>query len=348
MVALKEVAKLAKTSPAVVSQVLNNKYPTIRVGQETRKRVLEVIEKLDYRPNQIAKSLRTQKTTSVGVIAHNVYVNYRQIDLLTRKIYEHGYEMLFSMVQWYGKAEDNEIRRLLDRQIDGLLLLSPALDMKRRIVLKEVISSGFPCVSVGYNPILQASIIDWDRKQAYYELTTHLLEQGCKDIVFFAKGESPSINARYEGVVNAIADKKGIKFRWIGKDIDYFEDKSPEALAKLFKSQIQNDWPDAIICQTDIQAAAIYKLAIDEGKRIPEELAITGCSDEEYGKFLPAPLTTIRMPIEELITQALNLLFEKINKVDLAREKIHKLIPAKVVIRESSLFGHNFKEKKIW
>ncbi len=339
MVAIRDVAKLAGTSPAVVSQVINNKYPTIRVSRETRQRVLQAIRKLNYRPNQIAKSLRTQKTTSIGVIAHNVYVNYRQIDFLTRKVYERGYEVLFGMIRWKGEAEDNEIRRLLDRQVDGLLLLSPALDAERRTILQKVIKLGFPCVSIGYNPIEGANVIDWDRRRAYRELAEHLLECGCRDIVFFAKGESPSIRARYEGVMEAIGDKRGIRFRWVGRDIGYFEDMGVEELIEVFRDNIGDDWPDAIICQTDMQAMGIYKLAIDEGKRIPDELAITGCSNEEYGKFLPSPLTTIQMPIEQMITEALEVLFERINNPNVACERVYKLIPAEVIIRRSSLFG---------
>lgn len=325
-IGLKEVSHLAGVSVSTVSHILSGR--TTRYSQKTRQLVIDAARQLDYRPDPISQALRTRKSSTIGVVMHGISDSVKLVEDIAS---QRGYQMLLAFTKWKTASDVVEIRNLLRRKVDGLLLLSPAVDSSHNEAVEELIEAKFPLVGIGISIAQNMDYVDWDRHAAYKKLTEHLLGRGCRRFLFLNVGETPAVLERIRGIQSALDAVPGTEFATMTSP-------SNELIPGQIADIITSGWPQAIICQSDLLALAAIKTATSAGIKLPDNLAVTGCSDMSFSALLHVPLTTIRMPAGKIVELAMERLFSRIENRDVQPEHFSAILQSEIIFRESDKY----------
>ena len=333
---LQDVASAAGTSVATVSKVLNGLAEPHRISPKTCKRVLQVAQRLNYRPNPIAQSMRTQRTHTIGLLIASLKIE-EKVEYLAeveRLAAENGYEMLTAISRWESEAQEGEIERLLHRLVDGILLLPPAIDRSDSQRVERLLHRDFPIVGIGRSGLPEMSSVDWDRAAAYKALADHLLQRGCRRFVLLTLGETFYTRERIAGVRQALKGVDGGKLEVLDT-----HGQMPQQEDSADVRRILRQWqPHAFLCAEVETAMGIMHLARSEGICVPSELAIAGPADRSVLDLLETPITAIRVPKEKMASLAATRLFAQLEADGEVNEPTTHLLTAELVTRESSLF----------
>ena len=309
MVKMSEVAKAAGVSTATVSRALSNPET---VKPSTRERILQAVEELDYRPNALARQLRTQETKTVIVIVPNL-----ENPLFAEAIL--GIE---------ADVERYYLTALRERQIDGIISMSAAMAQK---ILKEV-AEEYPLVmafqSFEDNRIPSVSV---DNPAAARDMTTHLIRVGRRRIAHITGYAPLSVyRERAEGYLATLAEHDlDANPDWIRRGEATLQGGFEQAEALL----ALGERPDAIFCAGDTMAMGAIKALKKHGLRVPEDVAIVGFDDIGQAAFWDPALTTIRQPKQQIGETAFRKLYSLIRKERLTSPRA--ILPYELVIRES-------------
>jgi len=311
---MKDIARDLGVSVITISKVLRN-HPD--VGDETRERVLARVKELDYRPNLAARSLVTGRTYLVGLVVPDLlHPFFAEIaKSLSGVLRGSGYYLIVSSSEEDPDLEEEEINQLLARRLDILIIAScrSTVDLFFRIEKQKT-----PYVLIDRAlPGLTANFIGVDDEAVGMLATKHLIDIGCKRIAHIRGPEtSPGIR-RMEGYKRALA-QAGLK---VSDDYIIAEPKGDvetrqrgaEAMRELLSLKSR---PDGLFCFNDPLAMGTMNYALDEGLRIPEDIAVIGCGNLHYDDALSVPLSSIdqhsRRIGEEAARIALSILNSKI------------------------------------
>lgn len=332
---IKDVAKHANTSYQTVSRVINNRPD---VSPSTRKRVLDVIEKLNYRPSMGATSRANPKTyiIAIAISTYNEYLLYEGDPHLLRVI--HGadlalavrnYSLLLSTIDY---TNDNNIKsRLLNRQLaDGVIIRLSMNDQgKTAQILAE---KDYPVVIIGHSPTPNIPSVRSDDENGGYTLTQHLLALGHRKIGIIGGPEAdPATAMRKKGHRRAMADSgleaKNTPF----VTGDYTVDGGYKAVSQLLEN---NPGLTAIIAYSDTMAIGAMHWLNKEGYNIPNDISIVGYDDIPDAIRQATPLTTIKIPSMDEGQRAVQLLFALIENRKLESSEI--ILPVHLVVRDST------------
>lgn len=311
---MKDIAKDLGVSVITISKVLRN-HPDI--GDETRARVLARVKELDYRPNLAARSLVTGRTYLVGLVVPDLlHPFFAEIaKSLSDVLRESGYYLIVTSSEEDPNLEEQEINHLLARRLDTLIIAScrSTVDLFFRIEKQQT-----PYVLIDRSlPGLSANFVGVDDDAVGILATEHLVDIGCKKIAHIRGPEtSPSIR-RMEGYKRALL-RAGLK---VTDDYIIAERKGDvgtkqrgaEAMGQLLSLKPR---PDGVFCFNDPLAMGAMNYALDQGLRIPEDIAVIGCGNLHYDDSLRVPLSSIdqhsRRIGEEAARIALGILNSKI------------------------------------
>lgn len=305
MVTRRDVARLAGTSESVVSYVLN--AGPRNVAPATRDRVLAAIEELGYRPNAVARSLRTSRTRSLGLLVPDTANPF--FAELAAHIAEHaagaGHSLLLAHSREDPAREAEQVRFLLDRKVDGLLLIPACAPTE---CVDELAASGVRCVLVDRElPRLAAGAVLADHVAGARSAVEHLLEHGRRRIACVAGPHCASpTGERVLGWRSALhaagvdPDTLPLLHTPFGRMAAY------TVAVELLRAGPPQ--PDAIFVTSDEQAVGVLRAALELGLRVPQDLAIASF-DGIAGSAYPVPaLTTVSQPIAALSRAAVELL----------------------------------------
>ena len=330
---LKDVSKAAGVSIAAVSYVLNNHPMAARIGQEKVELIQKTAKRLNYRPNQIAKSLKNQKTFTIGLIVADIsnpfsasIANYIE-DNAKKK----GYTVFFgSSGENLNKTKDL-IETMLDRNVDGLIVTP--IDNSEPI-LKELVPKGFPLVLVDRFFKSKFDFVGIDNFQATYDAIKVFVQNGRSRIGFISyETELMHIRKREEGYKKAL-EEEGITFQ---KDLLYRVSlNSIESDVKSSIDKMLGLSPpcDAIFFATNtLGYIGIRHLTLRQID-IPNDLALISFDKSDFYDFLPFEMTYIKQPLQSISIQALDLLFKQMDsKQSQAKEVV---LGAELIIGNSS------------
>jgi len=288
---MKDIARDLGVSVITISKVLRN-HPD--VGDETRERVLARVKELDYRPNLAARSLVTGRTYLVGLVVPDLlHPFFAEIaKALSEALRESGYYLIVSSSDEDPDLEEQEINQLLARRLDTLIIAScrSTVELFFRIEKQKT-----PYVLIDRNlPGLSANFVGVDDEAVGMLATRHLIDVGCKRIAHIRGPEtSPGIR-RVEGYKRALT-QSGIKI------IDDYIIREPkgdvetrrrgaEAMRQLLNLKPR---PDGVFCFNDPMAMGAMNYALEQGVRIPEDIALIGCGNLHYDDALSVPLSSI-------------------------------------------------------
>ncbi|SHN32819.1 LacI family DNA-binding transcriptional regulator [Gracilibacillus kekensis] len=329
MTSLKKIAQQANVSVATVSNVLNNRG---RVGVKTKNKILQIAEDLNYSPNRLAKSLKMNKSQTIGVIVEDLSVfNAPEIiDGINSFAEDHGYSILLMNLRMKKKTgmqyPETEIckqevapffRVLLASQVEGVIYIG----IHNRDVKGVLPESSIPIVYTycdTSNP--QDLSVNYDDFQASYNATEYLLNNGHKDIgVITGFNDSESTIERLRGFKQALRDH-GLNWNdeW-QKEGDWTYNSGYSQTKELFN---RSRAPKAIFTMNDLMAGGAFKAAVELKLKIPDDIAIIGFDNQEISQYLLPTLTTMNLPLNEIGKQSIDLLIKKINGENIRINKI--------------------------
>ena len=332
---LRRVADLAGVSEITVSRAFSGSAP---VAEKTRKRVMDIARTVGYRPNLIAQALRTRRTHTIGMVIHYEGEVAPQLRAIERVTSDAQYDLLVGISRWDTSQEGSQLQRLLARQVDGILMLSPVNEGPLDETLQGLVQSDFPLVCIGPTPVEGVDVIDSDRTGAYRTLAEHLLKQRCRKLAFLTRLLTPAQTKRLQGVREAVAAVEGASVTVIGAR-DELRATTSEQMAEVIRAALTQDPPQGILAGNDELAAVTMRVAHELGIRVPTDLAVTGCAENLLSAQLDPPLTTVRGSWEEMAGLAVRRLIDRIERPQQCVERIQTLVPLEIVWRESSRFN---------
>ena len=331
---LKDIAQQAGVSIALVSYVLNGKEKESRVGQEIAIKIRQIAAELNYQPNYLAKSLRSGKTQTIGLIIADIsnpfFANIARI--VEDEAKRNGYTVIIGSSDENADKSRDLLEVLIKRQVDGFIIVSAEDSAEQVRHLRE---QQIPFVLLDrYFPDVPTDFVSTDHYRAAYDGASHLITNGYQRIGMIAyKSAMFHMRERIRGYQDALKDK-GVAFQksWLKKiRFTNLEQESKEAIDEVTK--IANP-VDALIFAT-YGLAVNGLIYLNERKlRVPDDVAIVSFGQAEAFDLYYCPITYLKQPIGLLGQTAVSLLVKKMNNH--AKEPAHILMQAELISRASS------------
>ena len=327
MATLKDVARETGLTVSTVSRVLNNRG---YISKEAREKVYEAMKKLNYQPNEVARSLSKQTTTTIGANRPHIDNPYlsRRLYSLETAAYLNEYKL---MVFNSNERDDKEVKYLdmcRGIRVAGIILCSGTVEVKRFEDL------GVPLVTIERFLESGTAAIECDNRQGGRMVAKHLAEKGCRKVVYLSG----------ENAEPMPADERALGFsevcRKVGLEcLDLEEEKSDALYASLdyheYIERILDEHPeiDGIFASSDVIAAQVIQICRRKGIRIPEQIKLVGFDDSLISMLTSPSITTIRQPIPEMASLAVQTILRASNKEMVPSRTI---LPVSLVERETT------------
>jgi DNA-binding LacI/PurR family transcriptional regulator len=322
-----DVARLAGVSQSTVSRSFD---PGSAISAETRARVMAAAAELGYQPNVIARSLITQRTDIVGIVMANITASHfypNVLEQFTHRLQEMGKQVLLLNTP-PGRSVDELLPQVLGYQVDALIIASltpgtESIDVSSR--------GGRPVILFNrYVTDTSASVVCCDNAAGGRMVADLLMDAGHRRIGYVAGPQVSTTNQMREKGFSDQLLRRG--YRDLRRQqAAYNYQAGREAARSLLAG---HDRPEAVFCAADVIALGVMDTARYElGLRIPEDLAIVGFDDIPCAAWPAYDLTTIRQPIEEMISATLDLLSRGDEE---SQESEIRLLPVELVVRGST------------
>ncbi|OOM70167.1 catabolite control protein A [Clostridium puniceum] len=319
MANIKEIAKESGVSIATVSNIINGKPGA---GEETRKRVLETIKKLDYRPNVIAKNLKQKNNRTIGIITEDLTVFNTPdiVDGINEYCDEHNYEFVLGNLRLYKKYDEkfyhsdkyygrvvDEFKMMESKQVEGIIYVGCH---SRNL---ECIPSNFSIpivIAYGFDNDKEFSSVIFNDEQGAYEATCKLIEAGHQNIgVIYGAQQSIHAQQRLIGYQRALYDNKILFNPQFIQQGDWSRKSGYEASEIFFEQNVT-----AIFAMNDLMAGGVYDFFYEKEHKIGTDIAIVGFDNREVSKAYNPSLSTIELPLFEIGRQSAKLLIDMITQ----------------------------------
>jgi len=339
---LSDIATTVGVAPMTVSRVLNqNGY----VSEETRNRVLSVVKELNYRRNGLARSLKRQRTDTIGLVLGDISNPYStELARAVREAATAKNYNLFICISEHSAEEDiAAFESLTSHSVDGLIVATRANDSGDEY-LKSIVENNVPVVAIGRDFFHeQIDYISADNLRGGFEATRHLIDLGHQRIGFIgATLENEAKLKRLQGYLNAL-EKHGIEIderlvtgrREARTGIPGYstEKIGYEGMKRLLSLPNR---PTAIFARNDFTAIGAMTAVKGAGLRIPQDVAIIGFDDIPLAVHMSPSLSTVRQPMRLQGQIAAELLLRRIESHEnLLREQ--QILNCELIIRESTV-----------
>ena len=330
---MKDIARDLGVSVITISKVLRN-HPDI--GDQTRERVLARVKELDYRPNFAARSLVTGRSYLVGLVVPDLLHPFfaEVAKSLSDVLRKNGYYLIVSSSEEDPELEEQEINQLLARRLDTVIVASCRSTVELFFRMEK---QKMPYVLLDRKlPGLSANFVGVDDEAVGMLATRHLIEIGCKRIAHIRGPEYSPALQRLEGYKRALTEA-GMKilddYIIAERKVDVDSRRhGAEAMGQLLRRKPR---PDGVFCLNDPLAVGAMTRALDEGLRIPEDLAIIGCGNLHYDDALRVPLSSIDQQSRRIGEEAGRITLGILNS-KAARKPEKVLLEPQLVVRAST------------
>ncbi|MCZ4491976.1 MAG: LacI family regulatory protein [Conexibacter sp.] len=302
-----DVARLAGTSPAVVSYVVNDGPRP--VAPDTRKRVQDAIDQLGYRPNGIARSLRGNRSNVIGLLVPDNSNPF--FAALARAIevaaYDEGYTVLLGNAVGDDARELRYARTMVEHRIDGLVLSSTGHSAE---VVRELTDARVPLVLVDRHiPGIGAAVLAVDNEGGGFMATRHLIGHGHTRIACVAgPGDLTPSADRHRGWSRALRESGLLEDDALFVRSRFDRVGGYHAAQELLRRG--GERPTAIFACTDQQAIGVLRALAEADLSVPGDVAVVGFDGIPEGAYMNPPLATVRQPIRALGARAVELLLQ--------------------------------------
>jgi DNA-binding LacI/PurR family transcriptional regulator len=330
---MRDIAKAAAVSQSTVSRVLNGVPTAVPIAPETRERVIQASRRLGYRPNPLARGLRGAATNLIGAVVRDFSDPFYAgaIEALVVESIAHGYNVVLGHV--HGKPEAIPLTAVLEtRHTDAIVLLGDMQDQPQ--LLADLRNSVVPVVALwqGTSP-LEFPTADTDDRAGIVAGLEHLAALGHHRIAFLSAQLPGEYRVREDAYVDFMAERFG------GVPTGYLE-RSPNTLAggdaALRRLLELSEPPTAIATSTDLVAVGVLHAAHSTGFTVPERLSVVGFDDILIAAATVPALTTLRMPISEIVSHAVGRAVALARDPQAVREPSLDVFKPPLIIRDST------------
>lgn len=330
---IEDVARKAGVSTATVSRCLND--PDLVIAS-TRDRVMQAVDELGYAPNFSAKTLAANKSGTIGAIIPTMEnaIFARGLQAFQEELGEFGYTMLVASSAYRQDLEAQQIRNLVARGVDALMLIGHDRDPQTYHFLAK---RGLPFVNAWtYNRDVEATSVGFDNHQAMRGLADRVLDLGHTRLGFISAHRTQNDRARerLEGAMDAL-QARGIDSASMSVvDVNYSIRNGALAFEQIMQGPSR---PTAVLCGNDVLAIGALNMARQMGLNVPSDVSITGFDDIELAQVSTPELTTVHVPHREMGKRAARLLVDQLNGK--AQRQMVEL-ETRIVMRETLAPAH--------
>ncbi|MCA0360667.1 MAG: LacI family transcriptional regulator [Armatimonadetes bacterium] len=329
---LKDIARQVGVSVSTVSYALNDGPKP--VAADLKERIKAVAAELDYRPNQLAKSMKTRRSKIVGLAHTNIREHFLGLPMIgptmsgvTDAAIDDGYDVL---LYTHAKILDGEelLNYLLDGRADGMILVAPE---RSDTTIELVAGRNFPIVVVAGKPIGTAPHILLDNVAAMRLAIEHLRTLGHTKIGHLAGRQTLWDGEERKAAFQSICHEMNLEVRheWIA-DTEFSLESGERAARAILHSK---ERPTALVCANDFTALGAVRAAQEIGLSVPEDLSLVGVDNSVEGMVSSVPLTTITFPFEEVGRAAFRAFMAKLDGQQPPRVQIFS---PQLVVRSST------------
>ncbi len=325
MVSIKEVATEAGVSTATVSRVLSNK-PYVR--PELVERVMVAVDKLGYRPNLVARSLRSQQSNTIGLIVADIRNPF--FTAVSRAVediaYENGLTVLFCNTDEDADKEALYLKSMHDHNVSGLIF-SPTRQTVRNY---SALNLSIPTVVIDRTVKgVDVDMVLLDNVDSAYRLTVNLIDNGYRNIAAIFGEASVTGRERQQGFEKALRDHNLTPSQM--KFIPPYLETGYTAVLEMLKTTPR---PDAIVATNSLLLAGALKACRESELTIPDDIALAGFDETTWATLVQPTMTVIAQPTDEIGRTAMELLLKRIENPDLPYRQV--ILKGQLLSRESS------------
>ncbi|MDD2964367.1 MAG: LacI family DNA-binding transcriptional regulator [Bacteroidales bacterium] len=331
-VTIKDIARLLNLSKSTVSRALKN-HPDISAS--TKEAVALLAEKLNYRPNEVAMSLRHRKSRIIGLVVPQISFFFfpsviRGVEDVASK---HGYKLMILQSDEQFLREVEACNVLMSANVEGVLA-SVSMTSTDFDHFRSIVQTGLPVVFFDRVPeSFNADKVLLDDKQGAYRAVDYLIAQGCQRVAICLGNPNLLISKNrlmgYQEALVAGGVEVDDSLIIRGDTLEEVED----AALKLFST---NSRPDAIFAISDLTMSGIMKALYKLKVKIPEEVSVIGFCEEPFSTMYNPPVTSIKPMGFEIGKAAAELLFRRIADNDPFSSPVRIDLPAELIVREST------------
>lgn len=335
-----------------------------KLSKETVARIEAKALEMGYYPDRSAQSMRRGRSNLVGII------HFGRVSESTDQAIKHvsagitakGYDLMSIDLSWHGGGIERVLEEMIQARVEGVVIthMVESFGKKHTAILME---RGIPVVSVNGDERMGVPMVCDDVAGIFTEMVEHLVRVGHKRILLMVNESEtrPSRERRYgfmegirkvggevwrvDGGVKGLRmggmkktdrlrhgeEIQGVVWNFDAKQYGYDYSRSGYELIKELLQQ--GDLPDVVMCTNDAAAFGGISICLEQGMRIPEDLAITGYGDAKFGRFPFFGLTTVKQNMEKLCEEAIRMLMERLEGKDAGIER--KFLPASLIVRSS-------------
>lgn len=328
---IKDVAKMAGVSISTVSRVINDSKP---VSPDARRRVLRAIDVLQYEPNEIARSLVTRKSNLIGVIVEDIGLSY--VSQVLRGVEEVGrmydYDILVSSTYGDPEMEDRYIRVLLQKQVEGIVVISESNNENRHETLSNIkVPMAYLNRFYRNQDVVTFTI---DNEEETKKLTDYLIEKGHRKIYYLGSNKDIEITVErykqrgYEKAMEEIGEEPVVKMLH-RKDENKFKETADKLIEDVKAGKVT-----ALVVYSDEAAVELMNYFYDAGIKVPDDVSVVGMGDGLLAETYRPRLTTVKEPLYDYGAVSIRSIIKAIeNKGKMPEEVV--LLPAQIIERES-------------
>ena len=324
-----DVAAVAGVAPSTVSYVINNGPRSVSI--EARQQVLKAVAKLGYHPSEVARSLRTRRTQTIGLVIPDITNPYygEVVQAVEEISFERGYTLILGHSSHLPERELRYSQVFRSKQVDGAIFLPVTPDLEPLHILRR---AGIPVVILerfvpGYPCILA------DEHCAGYLVTRHLLELGHRRIgCIVLAGDSTSSVARAEGYRSALLDAGILPDKNLVLECDCGYAAGETAAHRFLQLPRR---PTALIAHNDLMAIGAMKALAEAGLKVPADVSVVGFDDIAAASYVQPTLTTIAFPKRQMGKEAIETLLSLLRSEERATPRTIRL-GVELVVRSST------------
>lgn len=308
-ISLKDIAEAAGVSTALVSFVLNGKGKEYRVGEETAQRILKIANDMNYHPNLAAKSLRSGKTKTIGLVVSDISNPFfsQLARVLEDEATKRGYTVLFGSSDEDTEKMNRVVGNLINKGVDGLIIV-PCENSEKSIA--SLVNNNVPIVLFDrYFPDINVSYVALNNFNAAYISTQYLLDAGYNAPCMVAYDVNLiHMKERIRGYKKAMenAGKKNLI------NVVYLKQDAPRKNADRLLPKMVDAGVDAFLFGTNMISLACLYTIKEMGQEVIDKIGLAGFDGNPVFDFFSAPISYIQQPIDVLVHKALAILIDNI------------------------------------
>lgn len=331
---LQDIAKIANVSEAAASMALNDKKG---VSENTRLRIKELANQLNYKPNAIARSLVKQKSRTIGLVVSDTENPYygKIVKCVDSYIREFGYQLIIAISNEDPSTEVEIIDEFISEQVEGIIIVPTNRPNSNSAYYKELSKQKLPCVFLSaFYEGTDLPFVMVDLKEGMYNLVKYLLNIGHREIYFICGNyQTIATDFRIEGYKAAYAEANvEVNNNFFIECPKVTFEQAYQSTIKLIKN-VSNI--DAIVTANDYMALGVLKALHDSKIRVPEDISLAGFDNVVFSSIATTPITTVTQDITKMVNICVDTLLDIIKENNFT--SINSVfIKPELVIREST------------